>query len=129
MTGKKNRYPIPASTVKHSATGFSRTTTTMIFLSTGLLSFLLAWSSLSTAPATAQDGASTMDHRGCPVYSDYSTSPHGDRSAGPLGLPFMRPEERCRTFNSSAVEVGRQLRSGVTMCACTDLAGRKSSGT
>lgn len=77
----------------------------MIFLTAGVLSFFLAWSSISPAAVIAQDGEAEIDDRGCPVYTEYSMTPHGDRSSGPLGLPFMRPEERCRTFNSSAVEV------------------------
>ncbi|EKM59661.1 uncharacterized protein PHACADRAFT_205888 [Phanerochaete carnosa HHB-10118-sp] len=40
----------------------------------------------------------------CPDYTTFSQSPQGDPSAGPLGLPFMRPAPACRTFNSSAVE-------------------------
>ncbi|KNZ74441.1 Meiotically up-regulated gene 157 protein [Termitomyces sp. J132] len=40
----------------------------------------------------------------CPDYTTYSQSPHGTPSAGPLALPFMRPDPACRTFNSSAVE-------------------------
>lgn len=42
----------------------------------------------------------------CPDYTTYSSSPQGNPSAGPLKLPFMRPSPECRTFNSSAVEVG-----------------------
>ncbi|KAJ7636299.1 Six-hairpin glycosidase-like protein [Roridomyces roridus] len=40
----------------------------------------------------------------CPDYATYSQEPHGDRSTGPLALPYMRPSPECRTFNSSAVE-------------------------
>lgn len=79
----------------------------MALLSAGLLSALIAYLSLGPSAVLGQDASSdsTMDDRGCPIYTDYSMTPHGDRSSGPLGLPFMRPEERCRTFNSSAVEV------------------------
>ncbi|OBZ76201.1 hypothetical protein A0H81_03588 [Grifola frondosa] len=41
----------------------------------------------------------------CPDYTTFSQSPQGNRSAGPLALPYMRPAPACRTFNSSSVEV------------------------
>ncbi|KAI9574953.1 Six-hairpin glycosidase-like protein [Boletus coccyginus] len=41
---------------------------------------------------------------GCPDYSTYSQTPHGNPSAGPLSLPYMRPDPACRTFNSTSVE-------------------------
>ncbi|KAN0097721.1 glycoside hydrolase family 125 protein [Tylopilus felleus] len=44
------------------------------------------------------------DGGGCPDYSTYSRTPHGNPSAGPLGLPYMRPDPACRTFNSTSVE-------------------------
>lgn len=47
----------------------------------------------------------SVSAQGCPSYTDYSQVPHGDNSTGPLGLPYMRPDPTCRTFNSSAVEV------------------------
>lgn len=34
-------------------------------------------------------------------------SPQGNRSTGPLALPYMRPIPACRTFNSSAVEASK----------------------
>ncbi|EIM88208.1 uncharacterized protein STEHIDRAFT_95225 [Stereum hirsutum FP-91666 SS1] len=40
----------------------------------------------------------------CPDYSDYSLTAQGNPSSGPLALPYMRLNETCRTFNSSAVE-------------------------
>ncbi|KAG8425611.1 hypothetical protein J3458_002293 [Metarhizium acridum] len=40
----------------------------------------------------------------CPDYTDYSQKPHAPYSQGPLKLPFMRPNEECRTFMSPAVE-------------------------
>lgn len=84
-------------------------TTTMLVFSAGVASVVLAYLSFGPViPAAGQDVAE-MDSRGCPIYTEYSTVPHGDRSSGPLGLPFMRPEERCRTFNSTAVEVGLSL--------------------
>jgi hypothetical protein len=84
-------------------------TTTMLMFSAGVASVVLAYLSFGPViPAASQDVAE-MDSRGCPIYTQYSTEPHGDRSSGPLGLPFMRPEERCRTFNSTAVEVSLHL--------------------
>ncbi|KAG6378456.1 Six-hairpin glycosidase-like protein [Boletus reticuloceps] len=49
-------------------------------------------------------GALGVGAAGCPDYSTYSQTPHGNPSAGPLGLPFMRPNPACRTFNSTSVE-------------------------
>ncbi|EIW82211.1 hypothetical protein CONPUDRAFT_54071 [Coniophora puteana RWD-64-598 SS2] len=40
----------------------------------------------------------------CPDYTTYSQSPQGNASTGSLGLPYMRPDPACRTFNSSVVE-------------------------
>ncbi|KAH7930264.1 hypothetical protein BV22DRAFT_1028488 [Leucogyrophana mollusca] len=40
----------------------------------------------------------------CPDYTTYSQSPQGNASTGPLGLPYMRPDPACRTFNSTIVE-------------------------
>jgi hypothetical protein len=80
----------------------------MVLFSAGVLSVVLAYLSFGpVVPAVGQDASMgiEMDDRGCPIYTEYSMVPHGDRSSGPLALPFMRPEERCRTFNSSAVEV------------------------
>lgn len=36
-------------------------------------------------------------------------SPQGSPSSGPLGLPYMRPDPACRTFNSISVEVCHML--------------------
>ncbi|KAF8161946.1 Six-hairpin glycosidase-like protein [Mycena galopus ATCC 62051] len=40
----------------------------------------------------------------CPDFTEYSQTPQGTPSTGPLGLPYMRPDPACRTFNSTAVE-------------------------
>jgi hypothetical protein len=81
----------------------------MLMFTAGVASVVLAYLSFGPViPAASQDVAE-RDSRGCPIYTQYSTEPHGDRSSGPLGLPFMRPEERCRTFNSTAVEVSLPL--------------------
>lgn len=62
----------------------------------------------------------------CEDYSSYSKTPHGKPSAGALGLPFMRPPSKCRTFKSSSVEVcGERKRS---LCAEVYCEFRKSLG-
>ncbi|KAJ7266601.1 Six-hairpin glycosidase-like protein [Mycena rebaudengoi] len=48
--------------------------------------------------------AAALVDAACPDYSQYSGSPQGTPSTGPLGLPYMRPDPACRTFNSTAVE-------------------------
>ncbi|KZW03916.1 hypothetical protein EXIGLDRAFT_715946 [Exidia glandulosa HHB12029] len=48
--------------------------------------------------------AASVRAASCPDYSSFSMSPQGNASLGPLGLPFMRPAEECRTFKSPAVE-------------------------
>ncbi|KAI0148310.1 glycoside hydrolase family 125 protein [Hypoxylon sp. NC0597] len=40
----------------------------------------------------------------CPDYTQYSAYPHRPLSDGPLSLPFQRPDPRCRTFHSDAIE-------------------------
>lgn len=40
----------------------------------------------------------------CPDYAKFSKHHHGPKSDGPLGLPFQRPHEKCRTFHSDGVE-------------------------
>ncbi|KAI1478757.1 glycoside hydrolase family 125 protein [Daldinia sp. EC12] len=47
----------------------------------------------------------TFDYEeACPDYTQYSTYPHRPLSDGPLQLPFQRPDPRCRTFQSDAIE-------------------------
>ncbi|KAJ6488894.1 hypothetical protein C8R45DRAFT_248937 [Mycena sanguinolenta] len=59
---------------------------------------------LSTvAAAVALAGAGTTVAQ-CPDYTTYAQTPQGNPSSGPLGLPYMRPDPVCRTFNSTAVE-------------------------
>jgi hypothetical protein len=100
--------PKPTSNLKPKSKSFS--TTTMLMFSAGVASVILAYLSFGPViPAAGQDAGPEMDARGCPIYTEYSMEPHGDRSSGPLRLPFMRPEERCRTFNSTAVEVSPPL--------------------
>jgi meiotically up-regulated gene 157 (Mug157) protein len=40
----------------------------------------------------------------CPDYANYASYPHKPLSTGPRALPFQRPEKRCRTFHSDAIE-------------------------
>ncbi|KAK3706933.1 hypothetical protein LTR37_012432 [Vermiconidia calcicola] len=40
----------------------------------------------------------------CPAYEHYARFSHRPYSAGPLQLPFQRPSEHCRTFESDLVE-------------------------
>ncbi|KAI2619183.1 glycoside hydrolase family 125 protein [Hypoxylon sp. NC1633] len=40
----------------------------------------------------------------CPDYTHYSAYSHRPLSDGPLALPFQRPDPRCRTFISEAIE-------------------------
>ncbi|KAJ4472289.1 Six-hairpin glycosidase-like protein [Lentinula aciculospora] len=49
-------------------------------------------------------GSSSAVQSQCPDFTTYSASPQGNPSNGTLGLPFMRPDPACRTFNSTAVE-------------------------
>jgi hypothetical protein len=94
------------TTPKSNSKATSSNTLFIMLLSAGVLSVVLAYLSFGpVSPASGQHDMAEMDERGCPIYTQYSMEPHGDRSSGPLALPFMRPEERCRTFNSTAVEV------------------------
>ncbi|KAK4150810.1 hypothetical protein C8A00DRAFT_17710 [Chaetomidium leptoderma] len=45
-----------------------------------------------------------FDKAACPDYAVYATFPHPPLSNGPLQLPFQRPNSRCRTFHSDAIE-------------------------
>ncbi|KAK3688433.1 hypothetical protein B0T22DRAFT_153659 [Podospora appendiculata] len=45
-----------------------------------------------------------FDKAACPDYAQYAASPHRPLSKGPLGLPYQRPDPRCRTFSSDAIE-------------------------
>ncbi|KAJ7065845.1 hypothetical protein C8F01DRAFT_1126771 [Mycena amicta] len=40
----------------------------------------------------------------CGSFGSHAQRPQGTPSSGPLGLPYMRPDAGCRTFNSTAVE-------------------------
>ncbi|KAH6635209.1 Six-hairpin glycosidase-like protein [Chaetomium sp. MPI-SDFR-AT-0129] len=44
------------------------------------------------------------DNAACPEYGSYATFPHPPLTDGPLKLPFQRPNPRCRTFQSDAIE-------------------------
>ncbi|KAK0645582.1 hypothetical protein B0T16DRAFT_411507 [Cercophora newfieldiana] len=60
----------------------------------------LVWDS-TEKPLT---GDSTFDKAACPNYAHYAAYPHRPLSKGPLALPFQRPDRRCRTFHSDAIE-------------------------
>ncbi|TKX24289.1 metal-independent alpha-mannosidase-like protein 1 [Elsinoe australis] len=40
----------------------------------------------------------------CPAYDQYARQPHQPFSKGPMELPYQRPQELCRTFESEHVE-------------------------
>ncbi|GAM90210.1 hypothetical protein ANO11243_082510 [Dothideomycetidae sp. 11243] len=40
----------------------------------------------------------------CPAYEHYARQPHQPFGTGPMSLPFQRPQELCRTFESPHVE-------------------------
>ncbi|KAK0672759.1 hypothetical protein QBC41DRAFT_267927 [Cercophora samala] len=76
-------------------------------------SLLLPLLALGYAPASATFGdrdtnreplTHKFDKSACPDYAHYATFPHGPFSKGPLELPFQRPDVRCRTFQSDAIE-------------------------
>ncbi|AEO66735.1 uncharacterized protein THITE_2115086 [Thermothielavioides terrestris NRRL 8126] len=45
-----------------------------------------------------------FNNAACPDYALYATFSHPPLSKGPLKLPFQRPDPRCRTFHSDAIE-------------------------
>ncbi|KAK4134179.1 glycoside hydrolase family 125 protein [Trichocladium antarcticum] len=51
-----------------------------------------------------QEPLGKSDKAACPDYALYATFPHRPLSTGPLQLPFQRPDPRCRTFHSDAIE-------------------------
>ncbi|EAQ87950.1 hypothetical protein CHGG_04569 [Chaetomium globosum CBS 148.51] len=64
---------------------------------------------LATVTAQGRDDnqqplANTFDHKACPDYASYAAFPHPPLTKGPLKLPFQRPNPRCRTFHSDAIE-------------------------
>ncbi|KXX77114.1 hypothetical protein MMYC01_200096 [Madurella mycetomatis] len=78
----------------------------MAHLSWRSLLSLLAW-----LPAAATDWddkqeplGGKFDKAACPDYALYATYSHPPFSEGPLELPFQRPDPRCRTFHSDAIE-------------------------
>lgn len=65
-------------------------------------------SSDSSPPLHRDSGSSPqipLDYRAaCPDYAQYARRRHPPLSDGPLELPYQRPDPRCRTFTSPAVE-------------------------
>ncbi|KAK3294705.1 Six-hairpin glycosidase-like protein [Chaetomium fimeti] len=64
---------------------------------------------LATATAQVWDDnqqplTGTFDETACPDYVSYAAFPHPPPTKGPLKLPFQRPNPRCRTFHSDAIE-------------------------
>lgn len=51
-----------------------------------------------------QQPLGAFDTEACPDYRTYSAYRHKPFSAGPLELPYQRPDPRCRTFRSDAIE-------------------------
>ncbi|KAL8298357.1 hypothetical protein RB597_006801 [Gaeumannomyces tritici] len=51
-----------------------------------------------------QEPIDVFDMDACPDYKTYSTYRHKPLSTGPLELPYQRPDPRCRTFRSDAIE-------------------------
>ncbi|KAK5657697.1 hypothetical protein OQA88_2769 [Cercophora sp. LCS_1] len=49
-------------------------------------------------------GGHAFDQAACPDYTHYAAYPHRPYSKGPLALPYQRPDRRCRTFHSDAIE-------------------------
>lgn len=75
---------------------------------------LLSLLACALAPAAPSDLGSdttekpltddTFDKSACPDYARYASYKHRPYSKGPLALPFQRPDQRCRTFKSEAIE-------------------------
>ncbi|KAK0636894.1 hypothetical protein B0T17DRAFT_93594 [Bombardia bombarda] len=77
-------------------------------------SLLLLLSASLSRPVAASDElvwdmdqqplAGEFDQAACPDYAQYAAVPHRPLSEGPLALPYQRPDPRCRTFQSDAIE-------------------------
>ncbi|KAK3991367.1 hypothetical protein QBC44DRAFT_53107 [Cladorrhinum sp. PSN332] len=77
-------------------------------------SLLLPLLAFEYAPAAATLGyggadqeplaSNKFDPAACPDYATYSQYAHRPYSKGPLELPYQRPDRRCRTFHSDAIE-------------------------
>ncbi|KAG9242294.1 hypothetical protein BJ878DRAFT_426246 [Calycina marina] len=69
------------------------------------LALLPALWSLLHLPAEGRQYSLDDEHpHACPDYKRYSTYQHRPFSEGPMGLPYQRPSELCRTFSSPLVE-------------------------
>ncbi|KAI1845837.1 hypothetical protein JX265_013514 [Neoarthrinium moseri] len=79
----------------------------------GLLLLLVHAVAAQQYGAAEQQPLSNLEYaEACPDYTQYSSYPQADAapldsrplSDGPLALPFQRPNPRCRTFHSDAIE-------------------------
>lgn len=128
-TSTDSSIPLAAGANGNNINNTGLSFTTKMLLLAGVLSLQFCWLTLgqSSSSAATDKAGSELDSRGCPSYTEYSQVPHGDRSSGPLALPFMRPEERCRTFNSSAVEVSPAHTPSMCSCGCSCRSGSRSA--
>ncbi|WPH04570.1 Hypothetical protein R9X50_00746200 [Acrodontium crateriforme] len=60
--------------------------------------------SAETTPKSKDPKVKAKYQAACPAYENYARFPHGPYSNGPLKLPYQRPSEYCRTFESDLVE-------------------------
>ncbi|EFX04109.1 duf1237 domain containing protein [Grosmannia clavigera kw1407] len=64
----------------------------------------IALALLLQIPLTGANQQKVLNSDACPDYATYAAYPHRPLSEGPLALPFQRPDKRCRTFHSDAIE-------------------------
>ncbi|PHH92092.1 hypothetical protein CDD83_8943 [Cordyceps sp. RAO-2017] len=69
-----------------------------------LAASLLALSPRAPIAAESNQVPLNKQSEACPDYASYASYAHRPLSAGPLGLPFQRPDPGCRTFHSNEIE-------------------------